>query len=703
MSISSILAASPGTLRAAAGTLTNASGGLSSQASGISAAADGAIGNWTGIAASLCATHCGRLSDDANTGAGALQRAGEALSQLANELDHAQEVARQAQSYAASAESMRAQIAAMESSPMIKLLSADAATAAWQASAAEAEAESIARVAAARAAAILSEVAGMAPSHRDPAWGGVLNLSAQELNAFFSLDLRYLPDQVQGLAGRELAKLVADKTSSQDFEADDIDELFAALGANAYDGDFTAGFFNQLGAAGTADLTVKLVGRFGYFTHEVDTFMQPLSVALGSASREGLDAGFADGLVESFLSEGADTSAYIAHLVQYGTYETDFIVTLAEQGVMRPLAVAGGIANFIATEDGPVDLSGIILEAVARTPEAARTLLLKHFPDDLSVPPGLVGESYLKVLLDAPYADGAAGLNAVIASATNASVPPRAANEVILALIQQAPDVGHGNMFDSTHALIVSIASERWDDFSRNAWAAYNDKDWADGDRFFGGEATNERIRFSMMDALAFMEFAVADAETRAVMKESLDAQVDELIRQALAMPEGSKRDHLLERAGAATELFSLGDTHYRRDYGERVDKEMGQYKLLTKIVSGELIGKFSPGGKAVHLVVKQLAGEAIDNAFKTNNELSAMSATEQQELKYFAELDFKILAYAAEAGILSPEQVAYELDRLRGEGQLSRHDINKHLDLLEGRPYEAMRELRDRWLEKED
>lgn len=704
MSIGSILAASPGTLRAAGGKLGNVAVGLSSRASEISAAADGAVANWSGVAATLCANHCDRLVESARTGATVVLRAGGALDRLATELEYAQELARRAQSYAASIASVRAQIASMEPSPMIRVLSEEAAAAAWQASAAEAEAESIARAAAAHATGVLSEVAGMAPSQRDPAWGGVLNLSARELNAFFSLDLAGLPDRMQSLAGRELATLVEKATSSDDFTVDEIDELFEALDANAYDGDFTAGFFNELGAAGTADLTAKLTGRFGYFTDEVEPFMQPLSVALGSASKQGLDPGFAQGLLDRFLSEHTDLSAHVASLVEYGTYESGFIVALAERAAVWPLALAGGLPIHTFT-DRQVDIAGVILEAVSRTPEAARALLLKDFPVDPSVPEVLAGTSYMKVLLDAPYADQAAGLNALITAATNETVPPRAAYEVILKLIQEAPDIGVGNMFTSTHQLIAQIASERWDDFARSAWAAQhqNDKGWAN-EEDFAGEAKDSGIRLSMHDSLAFMEFIVADSQARKVMEESMTEHVDELIRHALLdLPEGGKRDHTLERAGAAMELFSLGDTHFRRDDAEQTDKQIAQYQTLLSLASGEVLLKVTPGGKVVDLVTGPIVDAAIDKAFKENHELQAMSATEQQELRYFAELDLRILGQAGNAGILTPEQVEFEMERLAGKGGVSRHQINEKLDLLKHRAYEAMVTLRREWLDPED
>ena len=702
MSIGSILAASPETLRTAGGKLGNVAVGLSSRASEISAAADVAVANWSGVAASLCANHCDRLVESARTGATAVLRAGGALDRLATELEYAQELARRAQSYAASIAGVRAQIASMEPSPMIRVLSEEAAAAAWQASAAEAEAESIARAAAAHATGVLSEVAGMAPSQRDPAWGGVLNLSARELNAFFSLDLAGLPDRMQSLAGRELATLVEKATSSDDFTADEIDELFEALDANAYDGDFTAGFFNELGAAGTADITAKLTGRFGYFTDEVEPFMQPLSVALGTASKQGLDPGFAQGLLDRFLSEHTGLSAHVASLVEYGTYESGFIVALAERAAVWPLALAGGLPIHTFT-DRPVDIAGVILEAVSRTPKAARTLLLKDFPVDPSVPEVLAGKSYMKVLLDAPYADQAAGLNALITAATNETVPPGAAYEVMLKLIQEAPDVGVGNMFTSTHQLIAQIASERWDDFARSAWAAQSGKGWALSEDF-DGEVTDNGIRLSMHDSLAFMEFIVADPEARKVMEDSMTEHVDELIRHSLLdLPEGAKRDHTLERAGAAMELFSLGDTHFRRDDAEQTDKQMAQYQTLLSLASGEVLLKVTPGGKVVDLVTGPIVDAAIDKAFKENHELQAMSATEQQELRYFAELDLRILGQAGKAGILTPEQVEFEMERLAGKGGVSRHAINEKLDPLKHRAYEAMLELRREWLDPED
>ena len=70
-----------------------------------------------------------------------MARAGDALSELANSLEYAQQLARESQSLAASAASLRSQAASMEPSPMIRLVTEEAYAAAGRSAALEAEAE----------------------------------------------------------------------------------------------------------------------------------------------------------------------------------------------------------------------------------------------------------------------------------------------------------------------------------------------------------------------------------------------------------------------------------------------------------------------------------------------------------------------------------------------------------------------------------
>jgi hypothetical protein len=670
--------------------LSNVAVGLDSQLSSIEGAADVATGAWSGVASTMFADHCDRLCNDARAGSSALRRAGDALHGLASEIEYAQSLARESQSLAASAASLRAQVATMEPSPLIRVATEEAYAVSSRALALEAEADRIAREAGARAAAVLSEVEGAAPSRRDLAWAGVMRLSASDLAAYLRMDVLGLPDRVQEAAGRRLAQLVRAATEGEEWDTEQVAELVDLLADNGYDGDFAAGFFNDLTGAATLDLVHQLQHHFGRFSDESERITTPLSIALGAATRSGrLDGAFIDDLMRTDGYEPMPVDE-LAQLVEHGTYEADFILRIGEQLVHHLAYIAVPYEGAVPGEE--LDVYSVIFRAIARTPEAARGVLLMDLPHP--TPHGF--ESAMQVLLAGDYYGPDSGAGALIRAATIGSLgeDPAEANQVVLRLIQQSPGI-HGEWGLPTDAVqaVADVAAAWWKDLSSVAYAAFvTDADAAG--LIFGGQAHGD---VSLADTIAFLEIGVSDPEGRETIVNAMNLHSEALIAEILAMPEGHDRDLLVHRLGATVEMFSIADSEYRELRGAQTDEFNEQMRELTGLLTGQLANLTGPLSRPLGYA----GGKLLDELFESQEQLLEVKAGGLQDLMLRTQLELAMIAEAHREGMISDDQrgklndyvlegSAYNYDRVR--------DVIEPIELIR----RSMDELRKDWLQSD-
>ncbi|MGH2808028.1 MAG: WXG100 family type VII secretion target [Actinomycetota bacterium] len=699
MSAPSVLAASPGRLRAAAGRLGSAASVVATQSSTLQGASADVAPSWSGVAADMFRSHCERLAADARTGWTALGRASEALATLASRLEYAQQLARESQSFAASAASMRAQAAAMDPSPMIHLYNEEAYAASSRSATLEAEADRIAREAAAHAASVLREVASSAPSRRDRGWGAVMNLRAAELGAYLRMHLSALPGGAQAVAGRELAQMFNAALEGEWDEAA-MTSLFAVLEANASNSDFAAGFFNELGGRATVALVEEVQVRYGAFTDASDRFTRPLGLALGVASGPGnLEGRFVDELLDPNNYEGPMILS-LAQLVEHGTFETDFAVRLGDL-VVRGIVYNPTPAHTPGTPDRfPVDLRSVILHAVARTPDAARELLLMRL--DEPILPGTYVD-YIDILMRGEYMGPESGVGALIRAATIdvAGEDRYDAARVVAKFVTGAPDV-HAMyaLPPDVRIAMGAVAREWWSDFVDVAYGAGTGAEWAQDDDV-AGSVHDDRVRVSMDDLLAYLEVALATPEARAEVVAGIEDYTERMVARALDMPIGDARDHVMQRVGASIETFSIADTNFRELSGKEADEVAALQREIVGGFANEIVnqaaGRFA---KPINIVVN----EYLDHVFESNEQIRRLKEGELAELRLRLGYRLEVIAQANERGLIPPGEHDALLRYLRMEGESEFDGIRRVTRLMDPPGTDILMDgLRQKYLHGDD
>ncbi|MBW3594823.1 MAG: hypothetical protein KY391_04530 [Actinobacteria bacterium] len=647
--------------------------------------------SWSGFARNLFDERCTRLALDARTGSDAMDQAAAALNELAAALESAQEMARQAQAYANQANSIEASARSQAQESPLTTLFDEASMCRGRAISLENQATALAQSAAARAAGVFNAVASMAPSVKTPAWAAVRGLSRKQLSAYLSLDLDDLSSDVQYWVGRRLADYVQNAVE-EDIDHDDLAALFATLESNGHDGDFAAGFFNAFGGTGTLALVGRLNDGFTAFSDDLQPFMQPLSVALGAATRSGrLESTFVDELMP--FENGAPTNySEVAQLVQYGRFDHDFAVKAGEVAVL--LATQRASAHSIVPGQPHLDMKGIILDAVARTPEAANTLARMSF-DEAPPSASAVGEakSYLTILLRSQYNDGAGGLANFLEAATFGvrSSDPGAANDVVYRLIREAPRSSHEyGLFARPTQVLAEIGAAWWEDLATSAYGEHRDIAVALG-------ATASKVRVSADDAAAFVELIVGAEGDRALIRDAAFAYANEELGHAASLTDMDARWRAVGRAGASLELFSVGDSVARREYGQVADEVSAFNGSVATAILTKPIGAIPLLADPLSFAASQWLGEQ----FETNEQVIQMSETERQDLFLRTQLDVAVVNAFHEAGHLTDAEVKRVL-RYMWNSSGTHNARFEDVFQLSGQGARVMNELRSNLLKPE-
>ncbi len=462
-------------------------------------------------------------------------------------------------------------------------------------------------------------------------------IRAGDYSVMDGVPMNSLSEGVQTQIGSELAQ-DADEAAYNEGDQS-IGEVGAFVSRFSHDGEFAAGFYNQLGGRGADEFVQNLT----YFQGDGDglgdpslvAVMAPFATLLGTATRSGqLRQGFAGGFMRKDLgmSDRYPGHQKMSAFIQSGeasNYDPTFLADVGEEVLIAPGADPDSTLHNELSENQD------LMEFIGGNPEAAGTLLAgTHGPDDHF-------NNAAPLLMYGPrYTDDGNALGALITAGTHdlRGTNLGLSNDASYAVIGAAPAFGD-HMPGGAKPALVTILDDHITDFEYLATERAVPS---------AMDAPPDRIdQLSYEQGQDYLKMLFADDDMRPDTTTIIGERVGEGMYNAAAREDTS----YAQRSGALAEMGVIALGEAELDSAEASDTVNG----LAQTASGKLVGLTPPGRVPGFDVI---AGEAFKDIFPTDaveKSLEEQAARQVDELQALKRLS---IATQVQVGHLPPEAI---------------------------------------------